>query len=279
MSIEIKNNVINDKVEREIREIIKKEIRLRFTKLKGEEIELIIKKIKRENNELSIEGNLLEKIVNNIYNTRIKNIIMNNYNNLKKNIKEIEKSINNNENIINLSLKYRNSPLNIIRVLFQLYYKKQTIKKLFNNPQLIDIKYKNIFNIAIKNDDYALVNQKEIIEKAIDYEHKIEELLKENNIKYKTQEELTEEQKKEYGKPIATPDFLIMSEMYINNKKINWIDAKNFYGENDKFILKSLLEQNERNNKMFGNGCFIFNLGFNQELVDKYNLLVFSYEI
>jgi hypothetical protein len=279
MRIEIKNNVISEKVERDIREIIKKEIKLRFTKLKPEESELIIKKIKRENSELKVEDNLLEKIVNNIYNTRIKNIIMNNYNNLKKNIKEIEKSINNNENILNLSLKYRNSPLNIIRVLFQLYYNKQTIKKLFNNPQSIDSKYKNIFNIAIKNDDYALVNQKEIADKAIEYEHKIEELLKKNDIKYKTQEELTEEQNKEYGKPIATPDFMIMSDLYINGNQINWIDVKNFYGENDKFILKSLLQQNERNNKMFGNGCFIFKLGFNQELINKFNLLVFSYEI
>jgi hypothetical protein len=221
MNIGLKSKIIRDKQEREIKEIIKREIKLRFTKLRREEIEKINDKMREK---------IDERIINSIYNTRIKNIIMG-------------------------------------------------IKKLFNNPELMDKKIRNIYEEAKKNDDYALVNQKEMEENAKKYEKQIEEILKINKIKYKTQEEITEEQKREYGNAKATPDFVIISELYINNKKINWIDVKNYYGENDKFIIKSLSQQKERNENFFNEGCFIFKLGYNELLNKKYNFLVFSYEI
>ena len=67
-----------------------------------------------------------------------------------------------------------------------------------------------------------------------------------NKVRFKTQEDLTKEQMEKYGRPINTPDFLILSDFYINNKKINWIDAKNFYGANT-FLIKKKLENRQKN--------------------------------
>ena len=43
---------------------------------------------------------------------------------------------------------------------------------------------------------------------------------------------------KKYNKAINTPDFLILSNLEINGIKINWIDAKNFYGAYTYLIRK-----------------------------------------
>ena len=80
---------------------------------------------------------------------------------------------------------------------------------------------------------------------------------------------LTEEQIKLYGKPINTPDFLILSDLFINDKKINWIDAKNFYGANTFLINKKIKKQVSKYINQYGFGCIMFSLNFSEKL--KFN--------
>jgi hypothetical protein len=152
----------------------------------------------------------------------------------------------------------------------------------FSNTIRNIIKHKNILNkhdlkqldLAIENDIYALIDNSVVLSESINYELELQKFLDKHNILYKTQDQLVEEQTQKYGRPISTPDFLIKSDLYINNIKINWIDAKNYYGANISFIKYSINKQILKYNKNYGNGCIIFKLGFNDELNFNNTLLL-----
>jgi len=141
------------------------------------------------------------------------------------------------------------------------------------NKKLNDINVANLieydreqYNLAIENDIYSQLDQTDMQKESTKFEKDIEKILLKYNIKYKTQEQLTEEQFKKYGKAINTPDFLIESELIINGHSINWIDAKNFYGSNNSFVIKKITKQISKYIKSYGSGCIIFNSGFNERL-------------
>ena len=104
------------------------------------------------------------------------------------------------------------------------------------------------------------------MKESVGFEKQIEHFLNKNSIKYITQEELVKEQIKKYGQPINTPDFLIKSDLYIGNYKINWIDAKNFYGSTVPFVKNKIKKQTLKYLNEWGSGSIIFSLGFNQNL-------------
>ena len=95
-----------------------------------------------------------------------------------------------------------------------------------------------------------------------------------NKVSFKTQDQLVKEQTEQYGRPIITPDFLILSDLEINGQKIKWIDAKNFYGANTILIRKSINKQSYKYIKEYGTGTIIFSLGFSDALKFDNTLLL-----
>jgi hypothetical protein len=153
----------------------------------------------------------------------------------------------------------------------------EDLNKIVKNTNILDERDKTQLDMAIANDNYFQFDQTNQQIDAISFEKKVEEFLIKNNIKYSTQEELSEEQIKDYGKPINTPDFLIKSELIVDDKKVNWIDAKNFYGANIRFIKNKIKKQIAKYIKEYGDGMIVFNLGHNDELkID--NVIFIGYE-
>ena len=64
------------------------------------------------------------------------------------------------------------------------------------------------------------------------------------------------------------------TEYDVNNKKVNWIDAKNFYGANTDFNKKNIKKQSKKYVEQLGNGCIIFKYGFSSKLNFKDIVLV-----
>jgi hypothetical protein len=120
--------------------------------------------------------------------------------------------------------------------------------------------------LALKYDVYGFVDEKQKLDESLLFEKKIEKILKSNNVEYETQETLTKQQHIN-GNVFSTPDFLIKSELYINNKRVYWIDAKNFYGANTSFIIKSIKKQTSKYINLYGDGCIIFNHCFSSKLI------------
>lgn len=268
-------NVLPDKVEKEIIDLINKKSPTCYAKLSVEEIMNLKKNI--ITSPKFKQYNITLEQIQSIRSSFVKNKMINKHPFLLKNTNKIINDYNNKINILEISKKYDGSPLNIMRVILLKTNSKEKVKKIFNNPSLLNEYDYNQFILAKENDDFALINQDETLKKAIDFEKQIEEILIKNNIIYKTQEDLTQEQIKSHGKAFSTPDFLIESELIINNREIKWIDAKNFYGSNIKFVKSKIKEQTKKYINNYGNGCIIFNLGFNEIYAENPNILFISW--
>lgn len=214
-----------------------------------------IQKVKKINKNISLD------LLNSMKNSTIRNNMIIQYSSLIANNTIISEEYSN-TNVLNLSKKYNASPINIIRAVFiHRGLNKNEIRKLFFDNERMNEYDKKQFKLALKYDNYGFVDEKKILENSILFEKNIENILIKNNIIFKTQQQLTIEQNKN-GNVYSTPDFLILSNLYINNQKVNWIDAKNYYGSFNNFVVKKIKKQTEKYIKLYGKGCIIFNYGF-----------------
>jgi hypothetical protein len=218
--------------------------------------------------------NINKQIIASIKSGYMKNYIIRNHFNLKKNSNIILNEYLN-EGVLNLSAKFNLSPMTIIRFVFSNIYNKK-LKELLLSKKLTNYDQEQ-FKLAEQNDIYVTLDQLEQGDESIKFEKLIENYLIKNKIEYKTQEQLTHEQKIKFGKAINTPDFLITSELIINSKKVNWIDAKNFYGSNIEFVVSKIKKQIKKYLECYGSGCLIFNHGFNSELKFR-DVLILDYD-
>ena len=196
--------------------------------------------------------------------------IMNNHRKLVKNLNEYVNLYKNKMTISEMSKKFDLSPMALLKNIYlKMNYSKDKIKQMFYSPKNIKQFDLEQIEYAKNYDIFNKIDQSEQIKNSEDYEKFIENYLITNNVKFKTQKMLTEEQIKLYGKPINTPDFLILSDLFINDKKINWIDAKNFYGANTFLINKKIKKQVSKYINQYGFGCIMFSLNFSEKL--KFN--------
>lgn len=224
-----------------------------------------------------LENDIFSKeIILSIRANYMRNHMILNHKSLQKNETKIIKDYNNNLDIIELVKKYDGSPLNILRLIFKKKY-NQKLTNIIKNPEKLNTRDNLQLDKAINNDVYALVNQDKILEHSIEFENKIGIFLKQNNIQFKTQEELTKEQMENNNHPTNTPDFLILDDLYINGIKINWIDAKNFYGSDSKIIINKIKKQTKKYINTWGTGSIIFSLGFGSKLKFD-NILLIDYK-
>jgi hypothetical protein len=226
--------------------------------------------------EFPTQKNLTKEVIVSIRNNYMRNYMIFNHKNLIKNSKKIIEDYDNGMDVVKISGSYDISPLNILREVFNKKYKNK-LTKLILNPKLLSTHDINQLELAVENDVYALIDQSQIKKDSIDFEKDIENILIKNGVKFKTQDELVEEQMKTHGKAINTPDFLIESDLYINGSKVNWIDAKNFYGANIPFVKDKIKKQTRKYLDTWGPGCIIFKLGFNEKLRFN-NILMINYQ-
>jgi hypothetical protein len=265
MTLKININIrsLPNEIEKFIIKKFNKNILKLYAKIQDDELNMIKSMTK---NRFSNESFLIsDELIKSIRSSFVRNHMIKKHFNLKNNIDKIIKNYKEGIDILKLTSKYDISPLNILR---EIFYKKYGMKlsKLILKPDLLDAYDYSQLKIAIDNDEYALIDNSKILKESINFEKKIEEFLKDNSIKYVTQEELAKEQLKKYGRIINTPDFLIKSDFFINDRKINWIDAKNFYGTKIPFIKDKIKKQTLKYLNKWGPGCIVFNYGFNENL-------------
>lgn len=180
------------------------------------------------------------------------------------------------KDILELSTKYNFPPVTLLKLILNLDTK--TFHKILDKQQKLNKRDQENLDFAIEHDSFSIVDEEKQLEESLHFEKQIEQILKENNIEYKTQEELAKEQIKKFGQAVNTPDFLLLTPIEsLNNSK--WIDAKNFYGANTKFNYKKIKKQTEKYIEEYGNGCIIFKYGYCKELADKFkNIEFYSFD-
>jgi hypothetical protein len=261
-------NIVPDYIEKYIIKKFNLNIPKVFRNISNKELKYIQNKVKSK-----FKVDIDSGIISSTKSTYVKNYIVNTHYKLKLHKDSILSQYQNNKQILDLSKKYKLTPMTIMRYILETKYSKK-IKSLYNNLSLLNNYDRIQFDIALNNDVYNQIEQIETSIESEEFERKIETILISYNIKYKTQKELIDEQTQQYGYAKSTPDFLILDELYINNHQITWIDAKNYYGANIQFIIKSINKQINKYNKLYGTGCIIFKYGFNDKLKFDKTLLL-----
>ena len=193
----------------------------------------------------------------------LKEINMNNHYKVKNQLKFLIKDYQNID-ILKLSKKYKLSHVSLMRLILKKKYPNiKSIKKSILQLNSFD---KEQLKLAEENDYVAPLDQDNIQKYSEDYEKKIEKYLDKKNIKYKTQELLVQEQIKEKGYPYATPDFLLTEPIQINGLIVNWLEIKNFYGTNIKFMNNKIQKQVNKYFNKWGTGCLVFRYGVYKDL-------------
>jgi hypothetical protein len=167
----------------------------------------------------------------------------------------------------------------LLRIIFKKKYKsissgKIKINKLIAN-NLLDADDRCQLRIASMHDIFSSLDQSASNSLSNLFELEIYKLLRRFGVTFETQNDLICSQTDEEHK--ITPDFHITSNFFINGKKINWIDAKNFYGPNNQLLKKSISDQTKKYIDKWGNGCLIFSFGCNQNLVFD-GILILSFD-
>jgi hypothetical protein len=224
---------------------------------------------------------ITKDVIDSIKNICVKNQIIYKSITIKQNINEIINLYKSNNDIYILSQLYLYPAITLLKVIFNKIYpelSKKNIKELFELEQnQTYFKHKltqyDLYNVSLAReiDEYSIVNEKIQLEEATKFEHIIGTILNKLNIKHRTQEELVNEQQKLYGHPISTPDFLLESTLMFDNMEIKWIDAKNFYGANIKFVYEKIKDQTKKYINNYGNGLIIFSHGYSDSLQNKFD--------
>lgn len=165
--------------------------------------------------------------------------------------KKIVNDIKEGKDIVELSHKYKFNPLGLLKVYIET---KRLTKAAFNEPPLVE-PYMHALKVDIFRPDPMILKNSQR------YEVHVQQWLDKYEIEYYTQEQLTAQNS------LLTPDFLLKRPILINDHKIYWIDAKNFYGAMVPYIMASLKKQGTKYVKAFGGGAFVFSLGYTNELM------------
>ena len=218
-------------------------------------------------------------IIRLIKNAYIKNFIVYNHYNISNMIKKIsDQYMEPNNDIYILSMIYNYPAQHLLKLIFKHIYptiSNNEINLLFQSDNITNqfITSKDVLNIELSKiiDNYSNPDEELQAKYAIEFEDNINKLLNKNHIKFQTQDDLVKEQIEAHGRAISTPDFLLIDDLFYLDKKIKWIDAKNFYGANTHFIKNKIKKQITKYVNNYGFGCIIFAHGFSQQLYDFFS--------
>ncbi len=177
---------------------------------------------------------------------------------------EISRRYDSGESVISLSKRFDAPPVNTFRaILTGRGWTKTRIKDTLNkNPSKLNKRDREQFELAESVDRVSSVNQTETQNAAEVFEEILCDYFSSLGIRFRKQEELLNEQKKEEGRAIITPDLLLLDDVRINGVPCAWIDAKHFFGADLKFPKKKTQKQVDRYAAEYGQGAIVYRHGF-----------------
>ncbi|MDP6906954.1 MAG: TPD domain-containing protein [Candidatus Thalassarchaeaceae archaeon] len=183
---------------------------------------------------------------------------------LQRRATEMRRRYDSGESVVSLSKRFDFPPVNIFRaILTAKNWSKNRIKDALREPEKKfnerDLKE---FKRAEAEDRVTHVNQSETHHAADLFEKMLCDYFEENDIRFRTQSDLLKEQVAAEGRPVKTPDLLMLDYVEINGVPVAWIDAKHFYGANLSFQRKKTQKQVNRYVEEWGHGAIIFRHGF-----------------
>ena len=181
---------------------------------------------------------------------------------------EISRRYDSGESVIALSKRFDAPPVNTFRaILTGRGWTKTRIKDTLNkNPSKLNQRDREQFELAESVDRVSSVNQTETQNAAEVFEEILCDYFDKLGVRFRRQEELHNEQKRNEGRAIITPDLLFLDDVRINGVPCAWIDAKHFFGADLKFPKKKTQKQVDRYSAEYGHGALVYRHGFCESL-------------
>ncbi len=183
---------------------------------------------------------------------------------LQRRSREMLRRYDGGESVLSLSKRFDFPPVNLFRaILSARNWSKNRIKEALREPEKkLNGRDLEEFRKAESEDRVTHVNQTETHHAADLFEKVLCDHFEANNIRFRTQTDLLKEQVETEGRPVRTPDLLMLDHVEINGVPVAWIDAKHFYGANLSFQRKKTQKQVNRYVEEWGHGEVIFRHGF-----------------
>jgi hypothetical protein len=177
---------------------------------------------------------------------------------------ELSRRYDSGESVIALSKRFDAPPVNTFRaILTGRGWTKTRIKDTLNkNPSKLNKRDMEQFELAESVDRVSSVNQTETQTAAEVFEKILCDYFDSLGVRFRRQEDLLKEQKREEGRAIITPDLLLLDDVRINGVPCAWIDAKHFFGADLKFPKKKTQKQVDRYVAEYGQGAIVYRHGF-----------------
>ena len=172
------------------------------------------------------------------------------------------------QGIISIARKRDYPPLNVMRAIFSARrWSKNRIKEAMKDPER-KLKGRDLkeYREAAEQDRISSADQSETHDRSARFETVLADHLASFDIRFRTQEELVQEQTSEHGRATNTPDILLLDQLYINGDLVAWIDAKHYYGANLDFPIRKTRKQMRRYVEMWGQGAIVYRHGFNKAI-------------
>ncbi len=183
---------------------------------------------------------------------------------LQKMAKEMGKLYENGKDVVELSKKFDFPPMNLFRAILKARgWSKSKIKDNLRNPEgRLNKRDLAQFKKAELADRVSNVDQSETQERAETFEDILCRFFEQKGVRIRRQPEMVAEQMAEHGRPVRTPDLLILDDVRINGEPVAWIDAKHFYGADVSFQRKKTTKQMGRYIEEWGQGAIVFRHGY-----------------
>ena len=191
-----------------------------------------------------------------------------NFHSLQRRAIEMRKQYDEGEDIVSLSKQHDFPPMNLFRAILKARgWSKNKIKENLRNPEnRLNERDLEQFRKAEDADRVSNVDQSETQERAENFEDKLCEFFENKGVRIRRQPEMVAEQMKEHGRPVRTPDLLLLDDVRINGEPVAWIDAKHYYGSDVSFQRKKTIKQMSRYIEEWGQGAIVFRHGYCENL-------------
>jgi len=191
-----------------------------------------------------------------------------NFGKLQKMADKMEHLYRKGEDVVELSKRFDFPPMNLFRAILKARgWSKSRIRDDLRKPDgRLNERDLEQFKKAEKADRVSNVDQSETQERAETFEDILCRFFEQKGVRIRRQPEMVAEQMAEHGRPVRTPDLLILDDVRINGEPVAWIDAKHFYGADVSFQRKKTTKQMGRYIEEWGQGAIVFRHGFCENL-------------
>ena len=190
------------------------------------------------------------------------------FHHLQRNIGKLRRLYDEGDSVVELSKRFDYPPMNVFRgILKSRGWSKIKIKDALRVPEKkLNKRDQEEFISAEGADRVSNVNQSENAKRADLFEEILCEHFENKGVRIRRQSEMVTEQSVEHGRPIRTPDLLLLDHVIVNGQPIAWVDAKHFYGADINFQRKKTIKQMNRYIEEWGQGAIVFRHGFSANL-------------